>query len=496
MTVTRDELEHRVRRTLAEHAARVPSAAPPFVGGAYGDEPRRRKRARGISALAVAAAVVLVVVVAVVGLRPGADRSRPPHRAHVGASSAVAPEPAAVGVATLPAGMQLWSMTTGTSQGGAGARTQQLLSLDGSGSPGGPVMLVSIQHAPPGDVIMPGGPVDATVRGHGVTVTGAKDAASGASGFGFVEGDGEFDVVVRRASTARAVAVLDTLRLRPAATDGFDLGTLPPGVASIGERPAASDAQPSTDATYVYGHDLPLPGTEAELVVWTSTNLGYPGYFRTLLNGEPLGTDGAISFDPDIGATAAWRDGRQVVVGPPSLGESTLRDIASNATMRSSADTTALRRELDRRLAALPLVGQTSGAGVSFRLVGRGSASVDGSPQVGAMCVGTSRPRCYGPTADRYQVALSSVILASMSHDGGWLVAAVGGATPTTFVPRQNGMPAFANPLAPTATSSGGVGAGRWTLGWLLPVPAGVDLVTIFEGPNIVGNATRPAETG
>ncbi len=74
MTLTRDDIERRVRRTLRHRAATVTAAPPAFVGDTAAPDPGRPRRARAVVGLAVGVIVVLVVVPAVVALRSDTDR--------------------------------------------------------------------------------------------------------------------------------------------------------------------------------------------------------------------------------------------------------------------------------------------------------------------------------------------------------------------------------------------------------------------------------------
>lgn len=496
-TITRDDVERRLRSTLRQKADQL--AVPTFdfdVDAVAQDapvmpmvdvespSPRPRRRRTAVAVVAVAAVIVLVaaIVTQTSALNDPSPQS-PGVRTQPGAGGVSATDGSLLAPSAVPDGMSLWSLNTDATATNPIVSTQLFGALDAGGGLA-PGLLIEMQHASPGAGVNPGGSADATVRGHVVTVDPAKDGGVGTQQFAWIEGDAEVTVIVRGGTVAQAVAILDALKPRGTRLlDGFDPGSAPAGITQLGEAPRRS--APVINASFAYGHNaIPLGGT-ADLAVWTTVGGSYPGYLRTWMAGSRAADNVAVEFDPAVGMIVAWPDGRQAVASSSSLGQATLERVARSASFLEPAGARRLRDDLSRRLGTLPVLTSAD--------LPSGTVALRGPGAPVAACLSVPRggePVCATPVYPQYQATARNGLAGSAVVNGQWLVFATATAEPVVYR-TPPGPFSFPSPLAEAldaqrATSNG------WHLA-LVEVPVGVNDVTVStDGIQTSGVLSRP----
>jgi hypothetical protein len=477
-----DVLEDRLVRTLQAKATQVqprdssfdPTVVPLDVAA---DREHRRVRVALIAAALVAA--IVAVSTTVVVTRRSSGRPAPP--AHPSPDHVATPRvlPAVDGPALVPvsppAGMQLWSVRTTGGAGGGAARSQLFGTVDVSGSPARALL---VELSPGG-----GGHLAATqsvrVRGHDAIVADSKDGGAATRELDWTESGVFARVLLRGVTPAEAATALNRLRPRSAnLLDGFDPTSARAGFGLLGEM-TAGDA--GSGVALGYGAGPPSPGGAPEAVMLASLGASYPGYLRTWIAGS-RGADGvATSVDPGYDVVVAWPDGRQIVVETAARDTDTIARSADTAVLLGVDALRSLRADVDRRLAALPLIGAADLA--SGRLELRGRAG----PQALCLRVLNAAPTCTAAEA-QLNAAWEAGLASSAEVDGRWTVYA---ASPSLIsLTRGTPFPSRRQPGLPAASTA----VAGWNL-VLATVPDGIDnvLVSVWSGNQSSGETlTRP----
>jgi hypothetical protein len=408
-TEPHDTLERRLARTLAAKAARVQPNDVHFDA---------------------------TVVPATLAVTHGSPRHAPgvTHRATPRVLPAL-DSPVLV-PASPPAGMQLWSIHTSPDQtGGAAARTQLFGSV---GADGAPTRALLVELAP-GTSGRPFGSQTVRVRGHEAGVNPSKGGGGGVG-----------------------ATALDHLRARSTnLLDGFDPASAPAGLGLLGET--TPPTAPGVDAILAYGAHPALTSAAPDAVMTTSLHASYPGYLRTWIAGS-RGPDGAaVEFDRGWDVVVAWPDGRQVLVQTQASDPAPFERSARSASTVGLDGLRSVRADVDRRLAALPLLGAADLPTARLELHG------EGSPAALCLRVATSSPACGAfelrPTSD-----WATGIAASAIVDGRWVVFA-GSPSPVSVARPSVALGDHALPVE-SATAAG------WNV-VLAAVPDGLDQVEV-----------------
>lgn len=452
------ELERQLQQTFRAKARQVdPSPAQFDAVSRLTDEsvavaPTRSRRA--IVAIATALAVAAAATGVALATRPQS------HGPLVAANSSgstpspttvapSAPSPIAAPVVApswVPDGQKLWSLTSNMQD-----PYEESTQLFGTVAPDGalaPGLLVEIQPAGPGDGV--GTPVTGpagagvgegtpvTVRGHNGVTRASKDAGDAPFEIDWIEGNGDVRVTVRGATVAAAVTALDALRARGSdLISGFDPAADPNGFPLLDERlfPAA---KPDVYAQFEYAAADPAADGKPDFTVKTDVNGSYPGYMRTWMAGHRAADGTAVAYDPGVGFSVVWPDGRTITVASsaadPDL--AVLEHIARSAAVLEEPDAAALSSEAQARVGALPEQGAaTLDAGVVDL---RGA----GAPTAVCLHVDAANLACSNPFAVNALDDASSGALpgyaGSAVISGRWYVFVAANAAPSIT---RNGMP-------------------------------------------------------
>ncbi len=369
-------IDDELRRAAHEHRAEVDRVTIPEL-------PTRTRRSARFVAAAVAAVVVVGAVVGIAvtrsdgHVRVATEPASSTPSTTVPTASAARLRDAAVAGPILaptfvPGGEQLWSVrsTPDTLDSGFPSQLFGTAASNGTLTPG---LLLEYQPNPQGG--SDAGPTPIQVRGTTGFVDAAKDAAGASSEIRWVEGNTSIVAIVRGASTARAVAVLDGLRPRNSdLLNGFDPTSAPADFGLLGERTTAQAAHTDVRTTFEYAGEKsagPAPTATADIEVIADTNATYPGYLRTWIGGS-RSPDGLMiepdAYGPYQLVTVVWPDGRQVRVQATGLSPDTLLQIAMSAKPLTTAESQSLVDDVDARLAALPTIGTATDSTATVEL--------------------------------------------------------------------------------------------------------------------------------
>jgi len=413
--------------------------------------------------------------------------NRSPRRVRVGSDATTAPPTSAVArdalrdpsigaspfyaPAWVPPGEDLQAVSSTSA-----SYTPLAAQLFGGSAAGGvetPNLYVEFQPVMPGDGV---GSTSTRIRGQDASVLAPKDAAAADVQMMWVEHDVQMTAIVRGISQARAISILDALRLRSSdPTQGFDPGSAPSDMHLLGERSAATGAVASVDASFSYTSGQPADSRRFDFGVATQTHSPYPGYLRTWIGGSRNADGAAVEPDSWNGMrslTITWPDGHDVVIQSPVADAATLDRMARSIALLSADDAQQLVTTLDARFASLPLLGRVALADGALELHG------NGMPQ--ALCLrdaGVASPVCTADATPGTALAFAGSAL----RGDRWIV----------FAGLQNAPPSFDEGPPYPGVATVAVPDERGEVdGWhlaLAAVPASVNTIQ-------VGLATKPGE--
>ena len=375
----------------------------------------RRRAPAVIGALAAGTAVV-VVAVAVDAGHPSTHRLTVTSSETSTTAAAHAIRDVALGAAPMlvpawtPAGLDLWSATSTTSDRGSDFPFQVFGTVGTEGAPA-PGVLFTFQRLAPLSNEKVTGASSARVRGTDAAVDAAKEGVG--TQITWIEGNTQIGATFRGVTTDQAVVMLDALHTRSGdPTQGFDPATAPAGYGLLAEDLTHDSSRVGVDATLAYVGSTPGPGADIEIDA--RTNSGAMSFWNTWIGGNRA-PDGAAVEPDSYGAyrsmTIAWRDGRWISVRSTSANPATLERIARSAHLLPAGGTDAVVAGVDRRLANLPTLGTASLDSATVELHGRA--------QRVAVCVRFAAiPVCRANLDPNDPTAVSGEMLA----DGRWLV--------------------------------------------------------------------------
>jgi hypothetical protein len=274
---------------------------------------------------------------------------------------------------------------------------------------------------------------------------------------------------VRGATVAEAVSALDALH--PRGSDllaGFDPAGDPNGFPLLGER-LVGGQKPDVYAQFEYSAADPSAGAKPEFTVKSDVYGSYPGYLRTWMAGHRAADGTVVEYDPGVGFSVAWPDGRTAIAASsaPDPDLAVLEHIARSASVLQATDAAALAAEAQARVAALPEQGTAAlDAGV-VDLRGAGAPTavclhIDGAD------LACSNPFAINALDDPSSGALPGYAGSSLIG-GKWYVFVAANAAPS--ISRN------ASPDSAFATQTAQIGDMHIALA---VVPDGVDHVQVF----------------